>query len=132
MRELRPSSASIELPSSVDAPGTARQFVRDTLATSGLNGAGEVVELLTSEVVTNAVQHADSRMRLRVIRRPTTVRVEVDDESNKIPERHVADSAAEGGRGMLLIEALATEWGVDFRDTGKTVWFEVDLPTQPS
>jgi len=126
-RDSRPSSASVALPNRADAPGMARQFVRDTLATSGLNGGGEVVELLTSEVVTNAVRHADSNMQVRVIRQPSSVRVEVDDDSYELPELRSLDAAAEHGRGILLIESLATEWGVDFRDAGKTVWFEVDL-----
>ena len=127
--EYGPSSESVELRSTTDAPAAARQFLRDTLETSALNGAGEVVALLASEVVTNAVQHAGSSMQLRVIRGSSSIRVEVDDESEKLPERQNPDLAAERGRGILLVDSLATAWGVDYRDVGKTVWFEVDIST---
>jgi hypothetical protein len=97
-------SASVGLRSSVDAPRAARQFLRDTFATAGLKDVGDVVEVLASEVVTTAVQHVGSSMQLRVIRQPSSIRVEVDGESAYIPQRQTREEeAARPGRGARRI-----------------------------
>jgi anti-sigma regulatory factor (Ser/Thr protein kinase) len=88
----------------------------------------ETVELLTSEVITNALIHAQSAPELSVRVRPPVVRVEVVDGSPIIPIRRSIDAEALSGRGMAIVDSLASEWGVtDLSPDGKTVWFEVAI-----
>ena len=86
----------------------------------------DTVELLTSEVVTNALVHARSAPELLVDVRPDVVRVEVFDMSADEPvlQPHNPDGAS--GRGIAIVEELAAGWGVELvPEDGKRVWFEV-------
>ena len=99
----------------------------------GLGDRGELgdledtVEMLTSELVTNAVLHARSMGIVQIRVSLGTVRVSVDDTSPVLP-RPRAESLAEGGRGLLLVEGLSTSWGWALTETGKQVWFQMELP----
>ena len=66
-------------------------------------------------------------MQLRITRGPTAVRIEVDDPSSTVPVQQDPDPMEDHGRGIFLVETLATSWGVEVRDDGKTVWFEIDV-----
>jgi anti-sigma regulatory factor (Ser/Thr protein kinase) len=104
---------------------TARRFIADTLQRWSCAHARDVVELLTSELVTNALLHAGTAIELRLRGDGTSVRIEVADGSSLSPTpRHYGDEA-QTGRGLLLVEELATDWGVDRGDEGKVVWCEV-------
>ena len=81
--------------------------------------------LLTSELVTNALLHGRGRIRLGVDAGVTRVRVEVGDDEPRHPRLADQVSGAESGRGILLVDRLASAWGVRDSDAGKTVWFEV-------
>lgn len=107
--------------------GAARRFVRDVLMSRRVGDAVvETVELLTSEVVTNALVHARSGPELTVDVSDATVRIEVSDESKIVPTRRPHDPEAASGRGIAIVEELAAGWGVDpIPDDGKRVWFEV-------
>ena len=122
-------SVETQLPSSMSSPQLARAFLRATLETWKLDGFGQLTELLATELVANVVTHVGAPMTLRVHRGPSTMRVEIDDPSPAVPVvRHPGDSD-EHGRGVLLIDRLANSWGVEPRDDGKTVWFELDVST---
>jgi anti-sigma regulatory factor (Ser/Thr protein kinase) len=121
--------SSVDLVSDVSAPGVAREFLRDTLQTWRLDGFGDVAELLTDELVSNVVRHVGAPMQLRASRRPASIRIEVDDSSTEPPVRQDPNPLQDHGRGILLVEALATVWGVELRENGKTVWFEIDVDT---
>jgi len=116
---------SVELPSSVEAPGAIRAFLRAAL-TPLPGDATSVVELLATELVSNVVRHVGSPMTVRVASRGPAIRIEVDDDSGSPPVLLHPAPDAESGRGLLLVEALACEWGWNARDQGKTVWFVVD------
>ncbi len=105
----------------------ARAFLRTALGTWKLDGFGGVTELLVSELVANVVTHVGSPMTLRVHRTPSTMRVEIDDPSTEAPVVRHPDQTDEHGRGVLLVDQLANAWGVEPRDDGKTVWFELDV-----
>jgi anti-sigma regulatory factor (Ser/Thr protein kinase) len=109
--------------------GTARRFVREALEDSEVVGeVVDTVELLTSEVITNALVHAQSAPELAVRVRPSLVRVEVADVSPAVPIRRVVEAEAVSGRGIAIVESLASQWGVENVSTrGKTVWFEVAI-----
>lgn len=84
----------------------------------------DVAALLVSELVTNAVLHARTPLRLR-IRPGEPLRVEVRDSLAVPPIRAVPGTEAGTGRGLQILEALATRWGVEIDETHKTVWFEL-------
>lgn len=95
--------------------------------------AARLVELLTSEVVTNAVKYgpADGEVTLEVHRDGDEVLVAVSDESDVAPEVLHPEPTRFGGRGMSLVAALARDWGVRHHPAdGKSVWFR--LPLQPA
>ena len=117
------------LPGTEAAPSLARQFLRTTLETWELDGLGDVTELLTSELVSNVVRHVGSPPTVRACRRWSRIRIEVDDTSRDLPVVHHPDPLALDGRGMLVVDSLADEWGTELCDNGKTVWFEIDAPT---
>jgi anti-sigma regulatory factor (Ser/Thr protein kinase) len=117
-----------QLPALESAPRTARAFLRAALQTWELDGFGEVTEVLTSELVSNVVRYVGAPMTLRAFRQPFSIRVEVDDPSDDLPLAQHPDPLDERGRGLHLVDALATRWGVTpHGERGKTVWFEIDL-----
>lgn len=115
------------LPPYPTSVGAARRFVRDVLMSRQV--ADEVVgtvELLTSEVVTNAILHGRAGPRLVVEVGPGVVRVGVHDMSPAPPVRRRARPDDVSGRGVMIVDELASAWGVEAGDDGgKRVWFEV-------
>lgn len=107
------------------SPAMARHDLRTALEASGTGGV-DVVELLTSELVTNAVRHAHSTARVAAELLGNRVRVSVTDDGPGAPTPGRPSPDAESGRGLELVDALALRWGVVPLDVGKTVWFEVD------
>ena len=106
--------------------GRARRFVVDTATAVGQQALSDVVELLISELVTNVVLHAaGDAMRIHVAWAPPTFRVEVTDDSTAAPQRRHYAQEAGTGRGLALVDSLASAWGSDPHDDGKSVWFEV-------
>lgn len=124
------ASATIELPPEAVSARRARHWVTDRIAGYGLEPLGDAVELLTAEVVTNALLHANTRLRLHVRREGAGVQVEVHDGSSVPPHRQHFSSTATTGRGVGLLDDLADEWGWRPEDDGKTVWFRVLRPRQ--
>ena len=121
------------LPALATSPSEARSFLRAALHTWELDGFGDVTEVLTTELVSNVVRHVGEPMTLRALRQPASIRVEVDDPSADAPVAQDPEPFAESGRGLLLIAALASQWGVEqHAGHGKTVWFEIDVPTATS
>lgn len=82
--------------------------------------------MLTSELVTNAVRHGAGPVGVHATWGDGHVRVEVEEQSSKWPEMQATDGGALNGRGLVLVDGLASSWGVLARVTGKTVWFTVD------
>lgn len=115
------------LPAQPETPGKARRFVVETLDRAGHTEHSDVVELLTSELVTNAVVHAGTGVRLRAVCVADRVRVEVSDRSAVLPMQRQPVPEAMSGRGLVLVSSLADRWGVDPSPSGKTVWFELAM-----
>ncbi|MER5885483.1 SpoIIE family protein phosphatase [Streptomyces sp. NPDC001941] len=109
------------------APGRARRLARRALARWDLEELSDSVELLVSEVVTNAVRYAERPVTLRLLR-TDVLRCEVGDDSPQLPRQRRARETDEGGRGLFLVNRLARRWGATRLSTGKVVWFEVGLP----
>ena len=84
--------------------------------------------LLASELITNALEHGSGAITVLVTTRPDQVRVEVTDESPMRPTARTANAEDENGRGLLIVEHLATAWGMEpLPDGGKSVWFDLDV-----
>ncbi|WP_232794353.1 MULTISPECIES: ATP-binding protein [Pseudofrankia] len=81
--------------------------------------------LLTSETVTNAIVHAGTSARLVIRASSGCIRVEVTDDNNRSPTTAPTRTDATHGRGIGLIDTLATRWGIQRHTHGKTVWFEI-------
>ena len=122
-------SIETQLASGQAAPESARAFVREILKAWELHRISQVTELLISELVTNAVRHVDSTITVRASRRTSRVRVEVEDASPTPPRLQHPQPDEPDGRGILIIDTLADDWGTDVDSDGKTVWFEIDLAT---
>ena len=135
-----PAAASVadwlELPATPAATGLARRFVTRTLVVAE-SDVLDVALLLTSELVTNAVLYGAAPIRLQLHRQPGTVRIEVHDQGRPFspPAEAACSLTDEGGRGMPLLDALATSWGIHSSRNiaGKTLWFELtgDQPDAP-
>lgn len=92
------------------APGRARRLARRALSRWGLDDLADEVELLVSEVVTNAVRYAERPVTLRLLR-TDILRCEVGDDSPQLPRQRRARETDEGGRGLFLVNRLARRWG---------------------
>ena len=131
-------------PPAARGPDVARDFAPDTtapaLARVALRGFAdrlapldmETVELLATEMMANAVRHANldggRPIALRVFLYRDRIRVQVHDHGPGFaPEVHAPDAGSDSGRGLFLIDRLASEWGVIGGDDGTTVWFEIAL-----
>jgi anti-sigma regulatory factor (Ser/Thr protein kinase) len=117
------SRAEVELDAVPASVAAARRFVSSTLAAWDLDDLAEVALLLTSEVVTNAIRHARTVVTLTVSLRPPEVVVEVADQSAAPPAPTLATHERESGRGLHLVDSLATTWGWRPEGAGKVVWF---------
>ncbi|MCD9873227.1 ATP-binding protein [Streptomyces guryensis] len=105
----------------------ARRALRELLRQWGRPGRSEIAELLTSELVTNALIHTDHDAVLTATVGPRGLRVEVRDFVGRRPRLRVpnADDGTHG-RGLVLVQSLADAWGVRAHGVGKAVWFELD------
>ncbi|MGW0941753.1 SpoIIE family protein phosphatase [Streptomyces sp. NPDC002623] len=107
------------------APGRARRLARRALSRWGMEDMTDSVELLVSEVVTNAVRYATRPVTLRLLR-TDVLRCEVGDDVPQLPRLRQARATDEGGRGLYLVNRLARRWGATRLSTGKVVWFELN------
>jgi Histidine kinase-like ATPase domain len=134
-----PLRSFLELGALPTAPGCARLHAKQVLWEWGLGSFSETVELLVSEIVTNAVRASREliagrfggqrlaeipTVRLWLSSDRAAVLVQVWDADHRMPERQDGGPEAESGRGLLLVEALSAEWGsyVPNGWTGKVVW----------
>ncbi len=121
----------LALPAERHAPRQARHWVMRTVAAEGVVGpSNQVIELLTGELVSNAVVHGpvDGQVRVGLRIEGHTVRVSVRDSGGGRPRVRHPEPTAPNGRGLALVEALSSAWGTSTHpDGGKTVWFDVEV-----
>ncbi|MEV0091337.1 ATP-binding protein [Streptomyces sp. NPDC050738] len=121
--QLRRRLGSSDLPAITEV----RRALRELLRHWGSPAVAEVAELLTSELVTNALVHTPDGAVLTATVGTNKLRVEVRDFMSTLPRMH-APGSDEGthGRGLVLVQALSDAWGVHAHGMGKVVWFELD------
>ena len=135
-------------PRSDHAASRSRHHLLATLSSWGLDevtysALRDIAELLTSELVTNAVRHADSDVGVTIGLAGEVLEIAVSDADHgstgrleQVRSRLSRDPEhgrlVEGGRGLQLLEALSQEWGVTVLQHGKQVWFTLPVPGWPS
>jgi anti-sigma regulatory factor (Ser/Thr protein kinase) len=129
-------TAGLDLPASPESAGAARHFAHALLAEWRLPALADDVDLVISELITNALLHAraDRRVSPRAIIRldleytgNNSLFCRVADGSALPPAPEQAVDTAESGRGLLLVEALSADWGWSHEAHGKVVWARFDL-----
>jgi anti-sigma regulatory factor (Ser/Thr protein kinase) len=113
-----------ELPSQPSVVAQARARAARQLAAWGLEEITFTTELLVSELVTNAIRHAQPPIQLRLVL-DGGLSVEASDGSSTAPHLRRAGRYDEDGRGLMLVAQLADRWGTRHTRTGKTIWAQV-------
>lgn len=104
----------------------ARSFVARTLRQWELDAFVNDAQLVASELASNAVLHARTEIRLTLRSDGAAwVRIEVEDHNSRMPSQLACPTDATSGRGLAMVERLATSWGVARDGDGKTVWAEL-------
>jgi anti-sigma regulatory factor (Ser/Thr protein kinase) len=115
-----------DFPAEPSSASRARRFVDATLREWSCDTLLEVATLLVSELVSNAVLHAGTRIRVGIRLHRDRLRVEVQDGNGRVPARKHYSALSVTGRGLLLVERMSDQWGVAPAGDGKIVWFELD------
>jgi anti-sigma regulatory factor (Ser/Thr protein kinase) len=126
-------TTTLALAPSAETGSQARQALRQLFATARIDReTSETAVLLANELVTNAVEHGRGSAYLNATVDTGAIRLEVTDSSTVEPRPSTTVSDLdERGRGLILIDALSSRWGVSPRPDGKTVWCELDLAPAP-
>lgn len=125
-RPVRAGWAVWRLP---EAVSHARRFVGRTLRSWGLGGERDVALLVVSELVTNALVHTAGPVRLDLTYAGDRLRISVTDASPRSPAKPANIGwEATGGRGILLVEAVSSDYGCLPMGGGKQVWSELSVP----
>jgi anti-sigma regulatory factor (Ser/Thr protein kinase) len=114
----------MRFPQHMDSVSRARQFVRSALGQLD-EDIIDTAELLTSELATNAIVHGHTSFDVMVSEADGTLRVAVSDQSGRMPVLLSPDERDVHGRGLLILDRLAHQWGTADDHPGKTVWFDL-------
>ncbi|MDG4807258.1 SpoIIE family protein phosphatase [Micromonospora sp. WMMD1120] len=127
----------VRLPADRRTPAAARAVVRSVLTESHLDELTNEALLLTTELTTNAVEHARTELDIEVVADEIGLTVTVSDfapgsgDELTVGTRNDATEiteVSERGRGLLLVDHFASRWGTTYLPTGKGVWFRLDRP----
>jgi len=118
--------ATWDLPADPAVVARARKLVTARLDAWNVQEESFVAELVVSELVTNAIRHAEPPIELRLLQGRRLI-CEVSDASSTAPHLRRARTYDEGGRGLLLVGRLSRGWGTRHSSTGKTIWAELAL-----
>ncbi|WP_438290976.1 ATP-binding protein [Streptomyces sp. HUAS TT7] len=133
---MEPQHLSFSLPGTARAVTDARHQVVAEIRGWGLpvsSGVVETVALVTSELLTNAVQHAGhGPISVAARLKDDTVRVEVCDSSRALPKPSLPDEDDEHGRGLFIVAALAVRHDVEATESGKRCWAEIPVHDEPT
>jgi sigma-B regulation protein RsbU (phosphoserine phosphatase) len=126
----------VRLPADRRTPAAARAVVRSVLAEAHLDDLANEALLLTTELTTNAVEHAGTELDIEVVADGVGLSVTVSDFAPNSGNDELTvgtrndtteiDEVSERGRGLLLVDHFASRWGTTYLPTGKGVWFRLD------
>ena len=102
----------------------ARKFATAALGTSS-DAVRQAVELMVSELATNAIRHVRSPFEVVVEVGAARIRVEVTDHGGGVPTMRCPGPEEPTGRGLRIVDMFSDAWGIDPQGSGKTVWFEL-------
>jgi anti-sigma regulatory factor (Ser/Thr protein kinase) len=127
---------SLTIPGRPEKVATARAFVARTLSSHQVGADCDAATLLTSEIVTNAIQHTKSgvdggTVTIVVIGVPRGVLVEIMDDGSAGTPVVKGDLYAAEGHGLFLVQHLAAQWGYLRDPAGTTVWFHLPTADHP-
>jgi anti-sigma regulatory factor (Ser/Thr protein kinase) len=125
------TAVSALLPAQPISVREGRRFLRHTLQDWRCEALTDTACLLASELLSNSVRHACDPLRLRLRRTRDELHIEVCDGSPVLPRARTAGPDEESGRGLALLDQLASTWGTLLAEEGKTVWFSLPLPGSP-
>ncbi|MCS0602233.1 SpoIIE family protein phosphatase [Streptomyces sp. LP11] len=127
-RALAPENvADWDVPRDPAAVSKMRLAVSDKLAEWGLAELGFGMELVLSELITNAIRYGSDPVHVRLIRDRTLI-CEVSDGSSTSPHLRYAATTDEGGRGLFLVQQMTERWGTRYSPQGKVIWAEMTMP----
>jgi anti-sigma regulatory factor (Ser/Thr protein kinase) len=121
--------ASADIPATIHGPAVARGFVAALLDARGLERLTYLAQLVVSELVTNAYQHAPGTdsFELELSGTDDHLRISLADGSAIRPTLAELDQDAPRGRGMRIVQAIAARWGAEEHHGGKRVWAEMAI-----
>lgn len=118
---------TVELAGRPASVRNARVFTADVLGEGGVEASAiELAVLLVSELVTNAAVHVGGDVRMTVHIHAHCVRVEVEDKGPSRPLLRPFTRDQPNGRGLGVVDTIATDWGTERHTNRKVVWFEID------
>jgi len=118
------TGATLRLTRTADAPARVRHALQQVCAGAPASVVDDAM-LLTSELVTNAVRHADGDLTVAIEREGDSIAVTVADEAEAAPVLRDAKPGDIGGRGLHLVDSIASAWGWNPTGHGKLIWFRV-------
>ncbi|RVU23091.1 GAF domain-containing protein [Streptomyces antnestii] len=119
--------ADWDVPLDPAAVAGMREAVSQKLDEWGLSELAFSMELVLSELITNAIRYGSEPIHVRLIRDRTLI-CEVADGSSTSPHLRYAATMDEGGRGLFLVSQMAERWGTRYTPQGKVIWAELALP----
>lgn len=122
---VRPKRETVDVEASFAPEPSAARTARSFVGGHVPDDMRSDVELITSELVTNSIEHARTPLTVRVQANKRQVRVEVADSSAVVPALPEFVVDAERGWGLRLVELLSDRWGIEPMGQGKRVWFEI-------
>lgn len=119
--------AKVELPLRPEAASSARRIVAGVLGAWRLQELVQDTQLVVSELIGNAYQHAPGHetVELEVLLHGGAVTIRVSDGSALRPMMRAASDDDSTGRGLMIVEALSSRWGYEDHEGGKQVWAEI-------
>lgn len=123
MTHAEAPEVEMELLPELSTSRAARQFAARTVAVWHLRVDRDALDVVVTELVTNAIRHGAPPMRMRFVRLPSSVRVEVEDAGDGF-DGALPDPASLS-LGLRIVAALTRAWGIQPRRRGKVVWGEL-------